>query len=168
MTGTDTITARFEIHDRLLAYTRGIDRLDEDSLLSAFHPGAVMCDYGPSPMTIEDFASHALPSLRKRFIATQHRVSNIRIEIDDVTALVESYVLAYHVEETDSGNKLHTFNGRYIDEYSLRDNEWKMHQRTLRKDWSKTEDISEEMAGTWPASGRDRSDPIYTAGSGNQ
>ena len=123
-----------------------------------------MRDYGPTPMTIEDFTSHALPSLRERFIATQHRVSNIRIEIDDATALVESYVLAYHVEETDAGNKLHTFNGRYIDEYSLRNNEWKIHQRTLRKDWSKTEEISEEMAGTWPTSTRDRSDPIYTAG----
>jgi len=154
---------REEVLDRLLAYTRGIDRLDEESLLSAFHPGATMKDYGPEPMSIEDFVSHAIPSLRNRYVATQHRVSNIRIEINDDTAVVESYVLAFHVEENDEGSKLHTFNGRYIDEYSEREGQWKIHQRTLRKDWTKTESIEEEMAGTWPLSSRDRTDPIYTA-----
>ena len=164
MSEPDALKAREEIHDRLLAYTRGIDRLDTESLLSAFHPGAIMCDYGPEPMTIEDFASYALQSLRNRFLATQHRVSNIRIEIDNDTAVVESYVLAYHVEAAADGKILHTFNGRYIDEYSLREGQWKIHQRTLRKDWSKLENIEEEMAGTWPSSARDMTDPIYIAG----
>jgi len=164
MADPDVTKVREEILDRLLAYTRGIDRLDEESLLSAFHSGAIMCDYGPEPMTIEDFATYALPSLRNRFIATQHRVSNIRIEIDEHTAVVESYVLAYHVQVAEDGKVLHTFNGRYIDEYSLRDGQWKIHQRTLRKDWSKVETIDEEMGGTWPSSARDRTDPIYTSG----
>ena len=163
MTEENMSRIREEILDRLLAYTRGIDRLDEESLLSAFHPGATMTDYGPEPMSIEDFVSHAIPSLRNRFVATQHRVSNIRIEINDGTAVVESYVLAYHIEESDGIRKLHTFNGRYIDEYSEREGQWKIHQRTLRKDWTKIEDIGDEMAGTWPSSARDQTDPIYTA-----
>ena len=73
--------SRVEIHDRLLSYTRGIDRLDSDLVLSAFHPGAQLYDYGPDPMSVEDFASYAIPS-QKRFVATQRNVSNIRIEID--------------------------------------------------------------------------------------
>ncbi|GIR37190.1 MAG: hypothetical protein CM15mP49_25750 [Actinomycetota bacterium] len=49
-------------------------------------------------MPIESFVEYALPSLKQRYYATQHRVSNIRVEIKDDKALVESYVLAYHVE----------------------------------------------------------------------
>ena len=160
----DLVDARTEIHDRLLSYTRGIDRLDTDLVLSAFHPGAQLCDYGPDPLSVEDFASYAIPSLRERFVATQHRVSNIRIEIDGGLAVLEAYVLAYHVQESDDGRILHTFNGRYIDECSFREGEWKIHKRTLRKDWTKVEKIDNEMTGTWPSSARDQTDPIYTAG----
>ena len=157
----DLVVARVEIHDRLLSYTRGIDRLDSDLVLSAFHPGALLYDYGPDPMSVEDFASYAIPSLGKRFVATQHRVSNIRIEIDGDLAVLEAYVLSYHVQESEGERILHTFNGRYIDECSLREGAWKIHKRTLRKDWTKVEKIDEEMSGTWPSSARDHTDPIY-------
>ena len=46
---------RAEIVDCLLSYTRGIDRLDKESVISAFHPGATLNNYGPDPMSIEDF-----------------------------------------------------------------------------------------------------------------
>ena len=114
-------------------------------------------------MTVENFVEYALPSLRKRYVATQHRVSNIRVEIVGGRALVESYVLAFHVESRDEINRLHTFNGRYIDEFEQLEGVWKIRKRQLRNDWSKVEDISEEMAGSsvWLKSSRDGSDPIY-------
>ena len=159
----DLVDARTEIHDRLLSYTRGIDRLDTDLVLSAFHPGAQLCDYGPDPLSVEDFASYAIQSLRERFVATQHRVSNIRIEIDGGLAVLEAYVLAYHVQESDDGQILHTFNGRYIDTFTLLDGHWKISERFLRNDWSKIEDITDEMAGSsvWVKGRRDVNDPIY-------
>ncbi|HJM27510.1 MAG: nuclear transport factor 2 family protein [Acidimicrobiales bacterium] len=162
--GDSSLTSqRVEIIDCLLSYTRGIDRLDEDCVIAAFHPGAVLHNYGPDPMVIEEFVTYALPSLRKRYEATQHRVSNIRVEMDDKRALVESYVLAFHVESSDEGKKLHTFNGRYVDEFERRNGHWKINKRSLRNDWSKVESISEEMAGSdvWAKSSRDRTDPIY-------
>lgn len=163
MIDSQELSQRVEIVDALLSYTRGIDRLDKESVISAFHPGAILNNYGPEPMPIEDFVEYALPSLKQRYSATQHRVSNIRIEIKEDRALVESYVLAYHVKSSESSKQLHTFNGRYIDTFALRDAHWKISERFLRNDWSKVDDITEEMAGSsvWVKSRRDADDPIY-------
>ena len=163
MIDSQELSQRVEIVDALLSYTRGIDRLDKESVISAFHPGAILNNYGPEPMPIEDFVEYALPSLKQRYSATQHRVSNIRIEIKEDRALVESYVLAYHVKSSESSKRLHTFNGRYIDTFALRDAHWKISERFLRSDWSKVDDITEEMAGSsvWIKSRRDADDPIY-------
>ena len=163
MIDSQELSQRVEIVDALLSYTRGIDRLDKESVISAFHPGAILNNYGPEPMPIEDFVEYALPSLKQRYSATQHRVSNIRIEIKEDRALVESYVLAYHVKSSESSKQLHTFNGRYIDTFALRDAHWKISERFLRNDWSKVDDITEEMAGSsvWVKSRRDDDDPIY-------
>ena len=163
MIDSQELSQRVEIVDALLSYTRGIDRLDKESVISAFHPGAILNNYGPEPMPIEDFVEYALPSLKQRYSATQHRVSNIRIEIKEDRALVESYVLAYHVKSSESSKQLHTFNGRYIDTFALRDAHWKISERFLRNDWSKVDNITEEMAGSsvWVKSRRDADDPIY-------
>ena len=163
MIDSQELSQRAEIVDALLSYTRGIDRLDKESVISAFHPGAILNNYGPEPMPIEDFVEYALPSLKQRYSATQHRVSNIRIEIKEDRALVESYVLAYHVKSSESSKQLHTFNGRYIDSFALRDAHWKISERFLRNDWSKVDNITEEMAGSsvWVKSRRDADDPIY-------
>ena len=157
------LSHRTEIVDALLSYTRGIDRLDKESVISAFHPGATLNNYGPEPMSIEEFVEYALPSLEKRYAATQHRVSNIRVEISQDRALVESYVLAYHIESGEGPTRLHTFNGRYIDTFTLLDGHWKINERSLRNDWSKVENIDEEMAGAsvWVMSDRNDDDPIY-------
>tara|TARA_B100000902_G_C27294577_1_gene909176 strand:+ start:1704 stop:2201 length:498 start_codon:yes stop_codon:yes gene_type:complete len=157
------LSHRAEIVDALLSYTRGIDRLDKESVISAFHPGATLNNYGPEPMSIEEFVEYALPSLEKRYAATQHRVSNIRVEISQDRALVESYVLAYHIESGEGPTRLHTFNGRYIDTFTLLDGHWKINERSLRNDWSKVENIDEEMAGAsvWVMSDRNDDDPIY-------
>ena len=160
------LSQRAEIVDALLSYTRGIDRLDKESVILAFHPGAILNNYGPEPMPIEDFVEYALPSLEQRYSATQHRVSNIRIEISQDNALVESYVLAYNIEADEGSKRLHTFNGRYIDTFKNLDGQWKISERSLRNDWSKVEDITTEMAGSsvWVASSRNTDDPIYDFG----
>ena len=154
---------RAAIEAALLTYTRGIDRLDPDLVAAAFHPDAVLEAYGPEPMTVPVFVERVIPALRSRFVATQHRMSNIAIEIRGDVAVMESYVLAYHVEVTDDATRLHTFNGRYIDRCERRDGTWRIAHRSLRNDWSKIEPIDEPMGTHWVASARDRSDAVYTA-----
>ncbi|MGI9596097.1 MAG: nuclear transport factor 2 family protein [Acidimicrobiales bacterium] len=150
-----------QINAALLSYCRGIDRLDGAAVLAAFHPGAMLLDYGPEPTTIEAFTERILPSLEERFTATQHRISNTAITVDQRGALVETYVLAYHVEAGepaepggDGADRLYTFNGRYIDRFESRDGRWRIATRALRCDWSRIETIDATMGGTWVASGR--------------
>ena len=152
-----------EITSALLRYTRGIDRLDGDLVLSAFHPGAMCVDYGAEPMKIEDFVTYAIPRLGEAYSATQHRVSNVAIEFDEgnCSAICEAYVLAFHVKQADAAPELHTFNGRYVDRFERRSDGWKVATRTLRVDWSRIETLDESMGGAWVESGRDRSDVVY-------
>jgi SnoaL-like domain len=158
---TDPAT-RVAIEDCLRSYCRGIDRLHAPSVLAAFHPGAALIDYGPQPMTIEQFVEYALASLQRKFTATQHRISNTIIELDGAAAMVETYVHATHVEDGAEGRRLHTFVGRYVDRFEQRDGAWKIAQRTLRNDWSTAEPMADSMSGTYVASGRAGTpDPVW-------
>jgi hypothetical protein len=153
---------RATIEDSLQSYCRGIDRLHSPSIAAAFHPGAMLIDYGPQPMTIEAFAEYAPTSLGRKFVATQHRISNTTVDRRADHALVETYVHATHVQETPDGRRLHTFVGRYIDRFEERDGAWKIAQRTLRNDWSDVDVMGDPMSSTYVPSGRgDSPDPIW-------
>lgn len=163
----ETNDARRQISTALLSYTRGIDRLSARDVLAAFHPGAMLHGYGSAePMPVEAFADYAVQALGERYVATQHRLSNTRIEFadDGSSALVESYVEASHAEPAadDGSQRLHIFAGRYIDRCSPGDDgTWRIGERTLRNDWSKVETITEPMRGAYIPSGRGGSpDPL--------
>jgi SnoaL-like domain len=154
---------RAAVEDALRSYCRGIDRLHGPSIAAAFHPGAMLNDYGAQSLTIEMFVEHAIASLARRFVATQHRISNTTVEHRGDHALVETYVHATHVEVTDDGRRLLTFVGRYIDRFEERDGAWKIAQRTLRNDWSTSAPMGDPMSGTYVPSGRgDTADPIWS------
>ena len=158
--------ARGQISDALLSYTRGIDRLRADDVRAGFHDGALLHGYGSSDaMPIEQFADYACQALAARYVSTQHRLSNTRIEfIAADTARVETYVEASHAEPAadDGTQRLHTFAGRYIDRCTPGDDGvWRIAERTLRNDWSKVETITEPMRGAYLPSGRgDAHDPL--------
>lgn len=154
---------RAAIDDALRSYCRGIDRLHVPSLEAAFHPGAILEGYGSADATtIEEFIPRVLDSLRTKFVATQHRMSNTSIEIDGATALVETYVLAYHVVAHDTGRTLITFNGRYVDTFEGRDGDWRIARRQLRIDWSDISPMGDPMQGAYVPSGRDGApDPVF-------
>lgn len=159
--------AREQIMDALLSYTRGIDRLRSDDIRAAFHTGALLHGYAPEPIVIEAFADHAPESLGRKYVATQHRLANTRIEFADAgnTAIVETYVEASHAEPPadDGTQRLLTFAGRYIDQCCPDDDGvWRIAKRTLRNDWSKVETVTETMQGSWRPSGRgDLPDPLF-------
>jgi SnoaL-like domain len=151
------------IETALLSYCRGIDRLHGPSIAAAFHPGALLIDYRSETLTIEAFIETILDSLSRRFVATQHRISNTIIERHGDSAKVETYVHATHIEATSDGRRLHTFVGRYIDQFNMRADGWKISQRILRNDWSEVSDMGNPMTGAYVPSGRGSSaaDPIW-------
>lgn len=159
---------RRELERCLLAYTRGIDRLDGELVLAAFHPGALLSGYGrPGETTIEAFVERAIPSLRDGYDATQHRVTNVTFDQRDDQVMIESYVLAFHLRvgsaAADAGgvDQLFTFNGRYIDRAEERDGHWRISRRELRMDWSSINDRTQQMPGDYLPGLRDRTDPSY-------
>jgi hypothetical protein len=158
----DDLTARAEIADALASYCRGIDRLDPDLVRAAFHDDGVLIDYGsPDPVGAVAFADRACTSLRSKYKATQHRITNTKVERTGDAAVAESYILAFHVQDDDDGHFLHTFNGRWIDTFEQRGGAWRIAQRILRVDWTRKEDWGEPMAGNYVPSLRDRSDAVY-------
>ncbi|MFN8021011.1 MAG: nuclear transport factor 2 family protein [Acidimicrobiales bacterium] len=158
------VEIQFEIESAMRTYCRGIDRLDEATVRAAFHPGAVLEGYGDGlAMTVEQFAPHAIVKLREKYVATQHRLSNITVDLrDDSTAVVESYVLAYHVMETPEGRTLVTFDGRYVDRFERRDGAWRIAHRHLRIDFGDVSPMGAPMRGAYVPSGRAGApDPIW-------
>ena len=149
------------IHRCLLSYARGIDRLDPDLIAAAFHPGAELLGYGQQEATtIEAFVERVIPSLRERYSATQHRLSNTWIDQRDDHWVVETYVRAdHHVVGDDE--RLVTFNGRYIDRFVDQDGDIRIQHRQLLSDWTAVSPILDIMAADWTAGRRDASDPSY-------
>jgi hypothetical protein len=168
MTSVTELEIRAAIDDALRSYCRGIDRLHAPAIEAAFHTDAMLEGYGSGePTPIGVFVPNVLAALRAKFSVTQHRLSNVTIEIDGNVALVESYVLAYHVidsaaDASQTERTLITFNGRYIDRFEERDGDWRIARRTLRMDWSDISPMGAPMAGAYVPSGRDGSpDPIW-------
>ncbi len=158
------LAVRAAIADTLAKYCRGIDRLDPDLVREAFHDDGVLIDYGaPDPIPATLFADRAIESLRTKYEATQHRVTNTAVVEELPNRVVaESYILAFHVRDDDAGKSLLTFNGRWVDTFERRDDEhWRIAQRILRVDWTREDPWNEDMPGTYVFSARDRTDAVY-------
>ena len=134
----EELSARAQIHDALLRYCRGLDRVDMDLVRSAFHKDAWI-DF-PASLHVGsvdgflDFLSGEMP----RFVRTMHFLGNSLIEFDGPNlAHVETYLNADH-----QGSQVHQWAGeqvklwaRYLDLFEQRDGQWLIARRALRVDW---------------------------------
>lgn len=157
-----TLIARQQIWECLLAYTRGLDRLDRELLLSGFHVDAII-DQGSFKGDREAFADWVMGVHREHQTITQHTMTNFHCEIIGDKAFSEAYVTYYGVNingETD------TFAvGRYIDELELRDGRWGIVERVCvteaATNLDKTQLGGPLIAGSIAISTRDKQDPSY-------
>lgn len=159
---------RQEIHDILMRFTRGIDRLDEALLRSCFHDDSYD-DHGHFKGNGQEFAAFIVKSIAERAHHTTHSIANILIELDgkdESVARSESYVLAY-LRRTDDGGKewLDFFAGRYVDRFERRDGAWRIAKRIVVHDWSASAELG---SGSFPLpmdsftqGRRDHNDIVY-------
>jgi hypothetical protein len=176
-----------EIQDVLLRYARGIDRLDIDLFRTVFWEDGVFEDG-----IVEGPARDFVPSLigdavRNMFAATQHLISNIRIEFEGTeTAFTESYFLAFHLLNPDratldamlgerrmremGGDYSRHYElyvaGRYFDRFEKRAKTWRILKRRFVSDWTSSGPDSglgrDGFAKLWKLWGsRDLADPSY-------
>lgn len=103
----EELSARAQIHDVLLRYCRGLDRVDMLLVRGAFHQDAYI--HFPESLHVGgvdgffDFLTAEMP----RFVRTMHFLGNSLIEFDGPTiAHVETYLEADH-----QGSEQHHWKG---------------------------------------------------------
>jgi hypothetical protein len=161
----DEISAELEIRRVLARYCRGVDRGDLALLRSVYHPDA-RDDHGTFKGNGWDFAEHLVKLMDSITIPSQHHLTNVLIERSGDHAEVESYVLAYHPVPDANGGEVHAlFGGRYLDHFERRDGEWKIADRKVVMDWTRSALPGEEweLAGAFSEmkGARHEADPSF-------
>lgn len=162
------------IHEVLLRYCRGIDRLDADLIRSVYHPDGTD-NHGLEP----DGDAGAL-FLRHMQHCTRslHFIANETIELDGDVAHCETYYHAVNYTDhvpnadpaagygwgtTDSSKEtatvVHSY-GRYIDRFERRQGEWRIARRTFLNESSQG-DLLTAPSPPQKVSSRSRQDMSY-------
>jgi hypothetical protein len=128
------------LHENLMLYCRGVDRLDRELMRSTYWPdstddqgGYVGGGWGWADAVVEH---------KGAVHNNNHHVSNVLIEIDGNQAKREAMFM--NVVTMKDPNVTLFFGGRYRDLCEKRDGVWKILNRVVLWDWS-------EQRGTKPA-----------------
>jgi hypothetical protein len=134
----EELSAREEIREVLVRYTRGVDRNDLDLVRSGFHEDAhIQFPESLHQGSLDGFINFARNEF-PRFQRSRHAITNIVIDFDGPTvAYVDTYLHADH-----QGTEAHHWKtsmielwGRYLDRFEQRDGVWKIARRELVIDW---------------------------------
>jgi hypothetical protein len=167
---------RQAIHDCLMTYSRGIDRLDRDLLLSVYHEDAID-DHGVFVGSPEEFADWAIAMHTATHLSHQHCVLNYTCELDGDVAHTETYYMFVGINRR--GPAFAMSGGRYLDRLEKREGRWAIAARVCVRDWAPLTEAPEQLdqsaltvvkgldervaellrSGAQPA--RDRSDASY-------
>jgi hypothetical protein len=130
---------RHEIHEVLLRYCRGVDRVDADMLRTVYHDGA-LDRHGP--FRLEDanaqFADLTVSRQDALSAVAQHHITNCMIDLHGDVAAVETYFIAYQPSKLEDGTETPSLiGGRYLDRFERRDGRWGIAEREVVVDWSR-------------------------------
>jgi len=157
----DELLSRNEIYEVLTRYCRGVDRCDVELLRSVYHEDAVD-DHGMFKGLGHDFAEWIVAWELENIRGCQHFIGNFSCEIEGDTAFTETYCISF--SEGMSGGNATVYN-RYIDRFERRDGVWKIADRRVVIDLTRTDEASPPFGDvpgwdfTWGR--RDRSDAVY-------
>ena len=129
------------IRDVVSRYCRGVDRLDEALMKSAYWPEA-SDDHGVFVGNAMEFVEMCMVAHLK-WRSTNHCVLNHTIELDpDAShARGESYNVTYLFQ--DDADVLDTWYGRYLDVYEKRGDEWRILERVCVHEGTTTEPVTQ-------------------------
>lgn len=155
---------RQAIHDVVLRYCRGIDRLDLDAVRACYHPDATD-EHGSFTGTVDEYLVW-IGRLLPRYTSTMHLVANHLVDFRDDTphaARAETYGMAFH-RSADPDPRYNLVTGfRYVDDFARRDGAWRIARRVATTEWVAADDV----ANRWPipdgmrVGRRDRTDAVY-------
>jgi hypothetical protein len=133
---------RQAIHDCLMTYSRGIDRLDRELLLSVYHPDAID-DHGVFVGTAAEFVDWAIAMHTATHLSHQHCVLNHTVDLDGDTAHTETYYMFVGMNR--EGEPLAVSGGRYLDRLEKRDGRWAIAARVCVRDWAPLAEIPQSL-----------------------
>lgn len=128
----DELLDKQDIRECLARFSRGMDRFDKATYLSAFHDDAEMAA-GSFVGSAADCWDWAVPMHEQGQILTHHSLLNNTLEIDGDTAHSETY---YMFVARNRDESLVMAGGRYIDRLEKRDGAWKIALRTNVIEWA--------------------------------
>lgn len=169
------IQDRQAISDCLATYSRAVDRLDRELLLSVYHEDAVD-DHGVFVGGPEAFADWVIPMHTATHRSHQHCIFNATVDLDGDVAHVESYYMFVGLNQR--GTPLAMSGGRYLDRMEKRAGRWAIALRVCVRDWAPLtavpavldqaeltvvtlDERTRELMRTGAQTARDRSDPSY-------
>jgi hypothetical protein len=129
-----------------MRYCRGIDRCDEQLVLSAFHEDA-MDNHTGSALPVSRRVPNVVAMAQHTVKWTSHNICNELIRVDGDVAHSESYLVAYHRVEHDGQDLDWVLGARYIDRFEQRDGSWRIAQRTVVYDWQRFDEVHDPPAG---------------------
>ncbi|MCW2495329.1 nuclear transport factor 2 family protein [Jatrophihabitans sp.] len=124
---------RQDILDCLNRYCRGVDRLDEQLLRSAYHPDAID-NHGIHCGTVDEFIEWAFAGHRRSQYGHQHYIMNHSCELAGDVAHTETYMMM--VGRNISGTPVTLHGGRYVDRFERRDGRWAIAYRASLVEWT--------------------------------
>lgn len=150
-----TLWDKQEITEVMYKFARALDRMDGELMKACYWEDAIEEHQDPIypdlfhyngnawkfvPMAMEGF---------KALKATQHRISNILIELNGDKATAESYVWAYHVAEENGVEKEGILGGRHHFLLEKRNGEWRIKHRSTVFDWNQNQDATAIWSGNF-------------------
>jgi hypothetical protein len=125
------------MHESLLRYCRGTDRVVAELMLQLFKPGA-HSSHGAFDGPIEDFVADYVVRIKESATSVMHALANVLIEIDqDVdTATSESSFVCYLGRTVDGADLVDVMGGRYLDRWERVDGTFLVADRVVVHDWS--------------------------------
>ena len=154
--GLDDLTAELGIRRAIYRYCRGVDRGDVAMIASAYHEDADE-NHGAFKGTGRQFAEHLVPLMDAAPETSGHHVTNILIERRGNSANVESYFMAFHAQN-EGGRAFVT--GRYLDQFTCRDDDWRIAHRRVVIDSDSPAMESMNLAD-YPRGKRREADPSH-------
>lgn len=157
-----------EITEAVYRLARGLDRIDETVLRSAFHHEATL-DFGPGVFqgTSNDYI-HWVVGVLNQVRSSHHMIGNVLVTLEGDTALVESYCHAHYRMDKPTGREDIFIGSRYLDRFERRPSGpagvWKIMHRKQVIDWVRTEAVSDLFYHQNPDalwSYRTKTDPSY-------
>ncbi|MEO1063585.1 MAG: nuclear transport factor 2 family protein [Actinomycetota bacterium] len=122
----EQLSDREQIRDVALRYCRGVDRLDETLMQSAYWPDAID-EHGSFVGNAHRFAEYCMTA-HDRWSWTMHSIFNHSIEIDGPTDARGEIYNVSTLCRADTG-AIDTWYGRYLDRYERRGDEWRIIHR---------------------------------------